>query len=288
MCDQDHSNRAEAYDWTANRRQFALAAMAALAGCASGSGTVAANALVEEWVNVPTPDGTMQGFFVRPAKGKHPAILTWPDIAGVREAYLLMARRRAAEGYAVFVANNYYRHAPPLQFNRGSPDFAQGGREKVRPWVNALTPDAITRDAQAVIAWLDRQPSVDVARGIGTDGYCLGGAHVVWTAAAVPERVRAVASLHGWGLVRPEQAESPHKLFGKTRASYLFAIGKNDDEKAPGEKNVLREAAAAAGRPAEIEVYPALHGWMPPDSEVYDAAQAERAWARMSAMFRAM
>jgi carboxymethylenebutenolidase len=48
---------------------------------------------------------------------------------------------------------------------------------------------------------------------------------------------------------------------------------------------VLRTAAAAAGRPAEVEVYPAAHGWMLPDSEVYDAVQAERAWKRMSALF---
>jgi carboxymethylenebutenolidase len=39
------------------------------------------------------------------------------------------------------------------------------------------------------------------------------------------------------------------------------------------------------GAPAEIEVYPADHGWCVPDSPVYDAAQAERAWARLLALY---
>jgi carboxymethylenebutenolidase len=228
----------------------------------------------------------MEAFFVRPAEGRHPAIVTWPDIVGVRDAYMVMARRRAAEGYAVLVLNQYYRAAPALQFNRGYADFlAQGGFSKIGPWLKELTADSIGRDAKAAISWLDGRREVDKRRGVGTDGYCLGGAHVVWTAAAVPERVRAVASLHGWALVKPDDPQSPHKLFGKTKARYLFAIGKNDDEKTPDEKNVLREAAAAAGRLAEVEVYPATHGWMVPDSAVYDAVQAERGWARMSALF---
>jgi carboxymethylenebutenolidase len=205
---------------------------------------------------------------------------------GVREAYLAMARRQAAEGYAVLVVNHYYRSAPALQFNGGPSDFvAQGGFKKIEPWRLLLTADAVMRDASAAIGWLDSRRGVDTSRGIGTHGYCLGGAFVVWTAAAVPQRVRQVASFHGWALVKPEDPQSPHKLFGKTRASYLFAIGSNDDEKDPVEKNVLRGALAAAGRPAEVEVYPVPHGWMTPDADVYDAVQAERGWAHMSAMF---
>jgi carboxymethylenebutenolidase len=29
-----------------------------------------------------------------------------------------------------------------------------------------------------------------------------------------------------------------------------------------------------------------MHGWCPPDSAVYDAAQAEKAWERMMALFK--
>ena len=291
MCERDlidEAARAEAVDWTVNRRRFALAATGALAGCASGA-VGGVPELAEDWVRVPTADGTMDAFFVRPARGRHPAILTWPDILGVRDACQVMARRLAGQGYAVLVINAYYRAAPAPQFNRGFGEFlAQGGFEKIRSWREALTADAIARDARAAIGWLDRRPEVDTARGVGTHGYCLGGPFTVWTAAAVPKRVRAAASLHGWRLVQPDDPQSPHKMLGKTQARYLFAIGQNDDEQAPEEKIVLREAAAAASRPAEVEVYPATHGWTLIDSRAYDAAAAERAWARMSALFAAL
>jgi dienelactone hydrolase len=48
----------------------------------------------------------------------------------------------------------------------------------------------------------------------------------------------------------------------------------------------LREAADAAKRPAEIEVYPAQHGWCTIDAPIYDKAQAEKAWARMLALYK--
>lgn len=291
MCGRDQVDewtRFGAFDWTANRRQFAMAAMGALAACATRSAASGSRDLIEEWVRIATPDGTMDAFFVRPAQGRHPAILTWPDIVGVRDAFQAMARRLAGQGHAVLMVNHYYRAAPAPQFARGAADFvAQGGFEKVRPWHEALTADAIGRDARAAIGWLDRRPEVDTARGVGTDGYCLGGPFTVWTAAAVPGRVRAAASMHGWRLVT-DDPQSPHRMLGKTRARFLFAIGQNDDAEAPEEKTVLREAAAAARRAAEVEVYPATHGWMLPDSRAYDAAQAERGWARMSALFAAL
>lgn len=277
-----------AFDWSANRRQFTLATMGAMVACTTPALAAEPPALAEDWVRIAMPDGVMDAFFARPAKGAHPAIVTWPDIMGVREAYLLMARRMASQGYAVLVLNHYYRSAPAPQFRTGAEFEAQGGFQKIGPWLKLLTSDAVMRDARAAVTWLDKRREVDRSRGVGTHGYCLGGAHVVWTAAAVPARVRAVASLHGWALVKPNDPNSPHKLLGQTKARYLFAIGRNDDEKTPEEKNVLRAAAVAAGRPAEIEVYPAEHGWMLPDSEIYDAAQAERAWKRMSTLFSAL
>lgn len=289
MCDHDQIsewNRVGAFDGAANRRQFGLAAMGALAACATGP--VGAGELAEEWVRLTTPDGTMDAFFVRPLEGRHPAILTWPDILGVRDAFQMMARRLARQGYAVLVINAYYRAAPAPQFNRGWKDFLdQGGFKKIEPWRLALTADTIGSDASAAIRWLDRRREVDTRRGVGAHGYCLGGPFTVWTAAAEPGRVRAAASFHGWRLVTDEP-QSPHKLLSVTRARYLFAIGRNDDAEAPEEKIVLREAAAAAGRPAEVEVYPATHGWTLPDSTAYDAPEAERAWARMSALFAAL
>lgn len=290
MCERDQIdewNRIGASGWPISRRQFAIAGVGTLAACASGSvgGGGGGGALAEERVSVATADGAMDAFFVRPAQGRHPAVLTWPDVAGLRDAFEVIARRLAGQGHAVLVVNPYYRATAAPQFRDFAQFRAQGGFEKVGPWRAALTADAVRRDAAAAIGWLDRRPEVDTGRGVGTHGYCMGGPFTVWTAAAVPGRVRAAASLHGGGLVKPDDPQSPHKLLDRTQASYLFAIGQDDDAKAPEVKTVLREAAAAAGRPAEVEVYPAHHGWTVPGNPTYDAAAAERAWGRMSALF---
>lgn len=298
MCERDDLKQwSGRTDWSLNRRQFAaMSAIGALAACTPGRGDAAAGeaaqddaaagpALGEDRVSIETEDGTMDAFFVRPASGRHPAILTWPDIAGLREAFEVMARRLAEQGYAVLVVNPYCRDRPAPQFADFADFRAQGGFETVGPWREALNPPAVMRDARAAVAWLDAREEVDTARGVGTHGYCMGGPFTVYTAAAVPGRVRAAASLHGGGLVDEDDPQSPHRLLGETQASYLFAIGRNDDERDPDAKTALRDAAAAAGRPAEIEVYPADHGWTVIDSPVYDEEQAERAWARMSALF---
>jgi carboxymethylenebutenolidase len=71
----------------------------------------------------------------------------------------------------------------------------------------------------------------------------------------------------------------------QTKAQYLIAIAENDDTKDPESKTSLRTAFESAKLQAEVEVYPAAHGWCPPDTRVYDAAQADRAWTRMLATF---
>lgn len=268
------------------RRQFAaMGSAAALAGCGAGPGGKANEAtLSERTVRITTQDGIADAFFVHPAKGAHPGVIMWPDIAGLREAKKIMARRLAQAGYAVLCVNQYYRSQPAPVMESFSEFMDPEGREKVMGYRELLTPDAVTRDAGAFVAFLDTQDAVDKARGIGSNGYCMGGPFTVRTAAAVPGRVGAAASFHGGGLVT-EEPDSPHKLLAETQASYLIAIARNDDARAPKDKEVFRKAAEEAGRDAEIEVYPADHGWCVPDSPVYDPTEADRAWDRMLALY---
>lgn len=298
MCDESNLERwaktgAGAYTGGGlSRRHFAaLSGAAVLAACARGDMS-AANvtdsmtvALAEDTVTFPTTDGTMDAFWVHPAQGKHPAVIFWPDIAGLREAKRDMARRLAGEGYAVLVLNPYYRDVKGEQFADFAAFAGDGGFAEVKPWRDKLDAGAVMRDAKAAVGWLDAQGAVDTSRGIGTQGYCMGGPFTVRTAAAVPARVKAAASFHGGGLVQAGNPMSPHNLLGETQASYLFAIAQNDDAKDPQAKTILRQAAEAAGVPTEIEVYPADHGWTVPDSPAYDEAAAEKAWARLLALY---
>ena len=268
-----------------SRRQFAaLGAGIALVGCSSPGSAQGGSEVSERSVSITTADGVCDAFFVHPATGAHPGVVLWPDVAGLREAFRVMARSLAAQGHAVLVVNPYYRSAPAPVMESFSEYRAPGGAEKIKPMREALTPEAITRDAKALVAFLDGRDEVDKARGIGSSGYCMGGPFTVRAAIAAPARVRAAASFHGGGLVTDEP-DSPHRLLGQTQAGFLFAIARNDDARQPEEKAVLRKAAEAAGRPAEIEVYDADHGWCVPDSPSYDPDAADKAWQRLLALF---
>ncbi|MDR2856608.1 MAG: dienelactone hydrolase family protein [Novosphingobium sp.] len=256
---------------------------------AGGAGEVAAftapqAGLSEAMVDVRTDDGTCEAFFVHPAGGRHPGVIFWPDAIGLRDAKKAMARRLAASGYAVLAVNQYYRNAR-LPLGIAFSDFGDAEkRARLMPLIRALTSDALTRDARAFAAFLDSQAAVDTGRGIGTQGYCMGGGQAFRTGAAVPERVGAVASFHGGGLVT-DAPDSPHRLFAMTNAAFLILPGRDDHAGQPEAVGLLREAAAAAGRPAEIEVYNADHGWCVPDAPAYDAGEADRAWGRLLALY---
>lgn len=239
----------------------------------------------ESEVEIRTPDGTADAYFVHPDAGRHAAVLVWPDIFGLRPAFRQMGRRLAESGYSVLVVNPFYRtkKAPtaPEKANFDDPET----RKMLMELAGTLSPATARTDAGAFLGWLDQQAPTDTKRKAGTTGYCMSGRIAFATAATMPDRVGAVASFHGGGLVT-DQPESPHLLIPQTKARFLVAIAENDDRKEPKAKDVLRDAFAKAGRPAEVEVYPALHGWCPPDSAVYDATQAEKAWDRMMALFQ--
>ncbi len=236
-------------------------------------------------IEVSTPDGVADCHFVHPASGSHPGVLIWPDAMGLRPAFKEMGKRLAESGYSVLVVNQYYREQKAPVAPEGSSFADEAVRNKIRPLMATLSAETHVTDATAFVGFLDGQDVVDSNRKMGTMGYCMGGPITMRTAAALPDRIGAAASFHGGGLVT-DAPDSPHLLVPRMKAHYLFAVAENDDERQPEAKDVLRDAFAMAGLPAEIEVYEgAMHGWCPPDSRVYNEAQAERAWSRLLALF---
>lgn len=292
MCDQDMVSAMPLGQARVTRREFArygvVAGAGVLAAGATGTALAQQTELGEKLVAFDAPGGRMDGMFIYPAEGKHPAVVLWPDIAGLRDAKYAMGRELARAGYAVLVANPYYRSVEGSQFEDFDDWRAQGGFEKVGPWMALNTPAAIAETMVAVVGWLDRQDEVDTDRGIGMQGYCMTGSWTIRGAAAVPTRVRAAASFHGGGLVG-EGPDAPINLLASIApdARVLIAIARNDDVQAPGDKDALRAAADAAGRNVEIEVYNADHGWTVLDSPVYDYDEGDRAWARLLALYEA-
>lgn len=265
------------------RRQFnTLSAGAALALMLPPVAN--AQDVVETDVTIETPDGVADCYFVHPASGRHPAVLIWPDILGLRPAFRAMGKRMAQAGYSVLVVNPFYRSAPSPVVPDGASFQDPDIRSIVMPMAGALNAQTHVTDARTFVAWLDQQAPVDTNRKIGTMGYCMGGPIVMRTAAALPERIGAGGSFHGGGL-NTANADSPHLGIPNMKAHMLIAIAQNDDERDPESKNVLRAAFDAAGVEAEIEVYAAMHGWCVPDFPIYHEELAERAWGRMLAIF---
>jgi carboxymethylenebutenolidase len=282
MCDQDHfEDDKQKYEalGLVTRRQFGVLVGAGISMTLPQAKN--AVAVSESDVTVKTPDGTADCYFVHPSSGTAAAVLFWPDIFGLRPAMRQMGKRLAESGYAVLVVNPFYR----VQKAPTAPKGAATPIAEVFPLAKGLTETTHLADAKAFIGWLDQQKAVATNRKVGTQGYCMGGPIAFRTAAAVPDRVGAVASFHGGGLVT-DQPNSPHLQAAKTKAHFLVAIAANDDQRAPNDKTVLKETFSKASLPAEIEVYEnAAHGWCPPDSGVYNEPQAEKAWSRLLALY---
>lgn len=284
MCDSD--NNQGFVDTSFTRRSVVLTLTSAVAAAGIPTAALAAN-VSETNVMVPTPDGSADAALFHPAgAGSWPAVLMWPDILGLRPVFRDMGRRLAAEGYTVLVPNPFYRtrRAPivtgPFDFN---------DPKQVQPLMalkGSLTDAAIDKDAAAFVSFLDAQKQVNRTMGAGVQGYCFSGPFAFHTGATRSDRIRAVATFHGGGLVTRDP-NSPHLLIPKTKAGFVVAIARNDDQKQPDAKDVLKTTFAAARRPAVVEVYPADHGWCVPGSQTYDHASAERAWGELLRLYRA-
>jgi carboxymethylenebutenolidase len=285
-----HTNDTPLKDIT--RRDFAVLVVGAGLAARAPLATASDLEVLEIDVEIKTPDGTCDAAFIRPKSGLHAGVLIWPDALGLRPSMRGIGRRIAAEGYSVVVPNPFYRisKAPftdASNFNFKNPD----DMAKLMPLMASVNaPGNAEKDATAYVAFLDAQKEVNRSKKLGTQGYCMGGALVMKTAATLPDRIGAGASFHGGGLVT-DKPDSPHLLAPKIKARMYFGIAASDDTKQPDAKDKLKEAFAAAKVPAEIEVYPAQHGWCVPDmpmrdgAPIYNKPEAERAWAKLVALY---
>lgn len=242
--------------------------------------------MTEQDLQIATPDGAADAVLFTPDSARPlPGVLHIPDIAGIRDAHRQMARRLAAEGYAVLLPNPFYRTSrPPLwsfQRKMGEPRTMQRFAELTGP----LTPEAQLRDVIAYIEFLKAQPAVRPTR-LGVVGYCFGGAMALRTAAAWPDKIAAAASFHGGGLYKAEDASSPHLLLPKITAALYFGHATGDASMDAQAIAHFEKALFAWDGEYESETYEgASHGWTVPDNPVFNPPQAERAFAKLKELF---
>jgi carboxymethylenebutenolidase len=239
-------------------------------------------------VDVPTPDGVADAYFVRRAdEAPRPAVLLFMDGVGLRPRLEEMAERIAAHGYAVLVPNLFYRSGrapvvPDLVERLKSEDRAAVFGE-LRPLMSALTPEVAARDTKAYVDFLDQQRGVLIGP-LGTTGYCMGGALSLRAAAQLPQRVAAAASFHG-GNLAPDDPAAVHHLAPQIRAEVYVAHADQDPSAPPEQRERLEAALDAAGVRHTSELYAgASHGFTMSDMTVYDAAAEQRHWDALLAL----
>lgn len=281
-----------------SRREFvagsAAAMLAAITGTA-GVDAVAADALIGQDVQIPMADGKGEAAFFHPNHGAFPGVILWTDAFGLRPATREMGRRLAAQGYAVLVPNPFYRVGSTASLGSlTSLSFSKDAeRSRLMELMGSVTrAGAAEKDAQSYLAFLSGQAAVNPAKKMGVQGYCMGGGLAIRTGAVSPDRIGAIATFHGGGLVS-DKPDSPHKLAPRLKAQIYVAVAGSDDQEDPEEKNELRKAFADASLVAEIEVYSAArHGWCMPDlavrdgQRIYAKVDAEHAWEKLLALYR--
>jgi carboxymethylenebutenolidase len=242
--------------------------------------------MVEQDINLVTTDGTADAVLFTPhAETALPGVLHIPDIRSIRETHRSMARRLAAEGYTVLMPNPFYRtsKSPVMapEIRHGSPEFMNRLHELTAP----LTPAGLEKDLCVYLDYLISRPTTAMGR-VGAVGYCIGGGIALRAAAVHPDRVGAVASFHGGGLYKPGDPASPHLVLSRVKAQLYFGHASEDKSMTAEDIRNFEKTLKEWGGEFESETYPARHGWTVADNPAYNAVQAERAFPKMTALFR--
>jgi len=239
--------------------------------------------MIEHHLDITTADGAMNSFVVHPEEGgPFPVVLFYMDAPGKREELHDMARRLAAVGYFVVLPNLYYRKTRDFWLK----ERTEAGLAHMFSLMATLDAATTRYDTQAMLDFVDAQPQAD-ARRIGAVGYCMSGPFVMWAAAAFPDRLACIASIHGANMAT-DAPDSPHRIAHQVRCESYFACAEIDKWAPPKDIQALQAALLAGGTPHRIEWYPAVeHGFVfPLRAGIYNREAAERHWERLFSLFR--
>ena len=238
--------------------------------------------MIEQHLDIATADGAMNSFVVHAEEGgPHPVLLFYMDAPGKREELHDMARRLAAVGYCVLLPNLYYRRTRDFTLK----ERTEAAMAEMFGLMNTLDATTTRIDTQALLDFADALPQADATR-IGAVGYCMSGPFVMWAAAAFPERLACIASIHGANMAT-DHPDSPHRIAAQLRCESYFACAEIDKWAPPADIQKLQAGLSASGMPHRIEWYPATeHGFVfPQRAGIYNREAAERHWERLFALF---
>jgi len=230
--------------------------------------------MIEDVVSVPSADGVSETFFVRPDGGDHPAVILYMDAPGIREELYGFARRIADQGYSVLLPDMYYRLGR-LRFDMKTADDAV--RQEMFGAMNSLSNALVMKDTAAWLSYLESAPGVR-AGPVGCIGYCMSGQYVVSAAGAFPEKMGAIASLYGVGIVT-DAPDSPHLLVPKIRGELYLGFAETDQWVPDNVIPDLTQALDGNKISYKLDIWPGTeHGFCFPERALYNENAAEKVW----------
>jgi carboxymethylenebutenolidase len=240
--------------------------------------------MIEKYIDIPTADGRMDSFVVRPEEGgPFPAVVVLMDIWGLREELFDIARR---------VPNFWYRRGKvrfEYRDDKGRMRSLLALPKEVQDELHANMVQVTDRmamvDVGAVLKFLGGEPVRNGPKG--TIGYCLGGRLSLAAAAEFPDQFRASASMHGARIVS-DKLDSPHRLVNNMRGEIYCGFAEKDDLAPPATIETLDRLFAGCSQVKyRAIVHPGtVHGYALPDRDIFDKPAANRDWENIFAMFK--
>lgn len=238
---------------------------------------------METRVDIQTADGTADCFLFQPETGgPFPAIIYLPDIRGVRAVFMEMARKVAAQGYAVLMPNLFYRLSPSPVIDPDIAWFSEPCMKRFGELVSVITPDGLASDHRAFLEYLKAAPGVAPGK-VAIAGYCMGGTVGFRIAGDFPEDIAMAASFHG-GRLASDAPDSPHLKAADITALLYFGHAADDQSMTPAMIAQLEGALAAADVPHVTDHYAAKHGYAVADNPAHDAKAEALHWTRLFEM----
>jgi carboxymethylenebutenolidase len=232
--------------------------------------------LVAGTVEIAAKDRKIPGYLARPAaKGRHPVVFVNSEVFGVHEWVKDVCRRLAKAGYVAL--------APDLFVRTGDPSKTTDMKEVMRI-VSAQPEEQVLSDTAASLKYLAAQPFADMKR-LATTGFCWGGG-AVWRDCETFGEFKCGVAWYGPLKKGPYPREAPLDKVADLKCPVLGLYGGLDKGIPQADVEEMRAAIKAAGKTAEIIVYPdAQHGFLADYRPSYNQAASEDGWKRMLAWF---
>ena len=217
-------------------------------------------------VTIPLGKETIKGYLALPEKeGRHAAVVVVHEWWGLNDQIKGVADRLAKEGFLALV--------PDLYRGKVGTD-AESAHELMR----GLPEERAVADLKAAADFLARHERAAPSK-LGIVGFCMGG-RLSLLASIEDSRFGATVICYG----RPET--SPERL-KKLSGALLGIFGGADQGIGPEQLEDLKKGLAAAGKTADIRVYPeAGHAFLNEKGKHYREKDASDAWTRILEFFR--